>query len=74
MRIAARDLTEFDIEEDGRSVTLHVVDEKGSPIELNLLVDQLGRLAMTLPNIIDAAIRRQYRDTSFSSPIRWNPG
>lgn len=71
MHIDVQDLTEFDIENDGRSVTLHVVDTKGSPVELNLQVAQLGMLAMTLPNLIDAAIRRQYGDSGcrFTYPL-----
>lgn len=64
-------LAEFNIETDGRSVTLQVVDAMGSPIKLNLQVDQLGQLAMTLPSLIDAAIRRQYGDSSgrFTYPM-----
>lgn len=71
MRIDVQALAEFNIEPDGRSVTLQVVDAMGSPIKLNLQVDQLGQLAMTLPNLIDAAIRRQYGDSScrFTYPI-----
>lgn len=71
MRIDVQELTEFDIEKDGRSVTLHVLDAKGFPVHVNLKVEQLGMLAMTLPNLIDAAIRHQYGDVScrFTYPL-----
>jgi hypothetical protein len=71
MRIDVQDLTEFDIEKDGQSVTLRAVDANGLPVELNLRIAQLGMLAMTLPNLIDAAIRRQYGDSScrFTYPL-----
>ncbi len=71
MHIDVQALTEFNVETDGRSVTLQVVDATGSPIKLNLQVDQLGQLAMTLPSLIDAAIRRQYGDSScrFTYPM-----
>ncbi len=71
MHIDVQALTDFGIEEDGRSVTLGIVDAMGSPIKLNLQVDQLGQLAMTLPSLIDAAIRRQYGDSScrFTYPM-----
>ncbi len=71
MHIDVQALTEFNVETDGRSVTLQVIDAMGSPIKLNLQVDQLGQLAMTLPSLIDAAIRRQYGDSScrFTYPM-----
>ncbi|HML30069.1 MAG TPA: hypothetical protein PKE16_14790 [Hyphomicrobium sp.] len=71
MRIDVQNLTEFDIATDGRSVTLYAVDKEGAPVALNLQVAQLGLLAMTLPNLIDAAIRRQYGDLScrFTYPL-----
>jgi hypothetical protein len=64
MRIDVQDLTQFDVEADGRSVTLHVVDTKGMPAAVNLQVAQLGMLVMSLPNLIDAAIHVQYGDAS----------
>jgi hypothetical protein len=71
MRIDVQALAEFNVEPDGRSVTLQVVDAMGSPIKLNLQVDQLGQLAMTLPSLIEVAIRRQYGDSScrFTYPM-----
>ncbi|WP_414463134.1 hypothetical protein [Hyphomicrobium sp. DY-1] len=71
MRIDVQDLTEFNVETDGRSVTLHVVDTDGTPAAVNLQVAQLGMLAMSLPNFIDAAIQVQYGDAScrFTYPL-----
>ncbi len=71
MPIDVRALSGFTIARDGLSVTLHVVDVGGSPLALTLRVDELGMLAMTLPNLIDAAIGRQYRDSScrFTYPL-----
>jgi hypothetical protein len=69
MRIDVQALTEFNVETDGHSVTLQVIDAMGSPVNLNLQVDQLGQLAMTLPSLIDAAIRRQYGVRPSGLPI-----
>jgi hypothetical protein len=71
IRIDVQALTECEMATDGRSVTLHVVDAAGSRVELNLQVAQLGMLAMTLPNLIEAAISRQYGDSScrFTYPL-----
>jgi len=71
MPIDVRALSGFTIASDGLSVTLHVVDVGGSPLALTLRVDELGMLAMTLPNLINAAIGRQYSDSScrFTYPL-----
>ncbi|MFT3731366.1 MAG: hypothetical protein QM780_08080 [Hyphomicrobium sp.] len=71
MRIDVQHLDAFNVENDGKSVTLRAVDAQGMPVDLNFPIDQLGMLAMTFPNLIDAAVRRQYGDAScrFSYPL-----
>ncbi len=71
MNIEVRDLTTFKIGDDGQSVALTVIDSAGLPATLNLQFSQLGVLAMTLPSLIETAMRRQYGDDSlrFAYPM-----
>ncbi len=71
MQINVKAVTEFDLGTDGQTVTLYVLDAAGAPVSLNFRVAELGTLAMTLPTLIDAAIGRQFGDTScrFTYPM-----
>jgi hypothetical protein len=54
--------TNYAVEPDGSTVRLDGRDEKGEPFSLRLSVDELGSLAMTLPSILERALRLRYRD------------
>lgn len=65
MDIDVKELTTYRISEDGESVVLRVRDETGAETQLSFPIEQLGNLVMTLPGVIEAALQRQYGDTSF---------
>lgn len=65
MDIDVKELTTYKISEDGQSVALKIVDTAGVETSLIFKLGELGNLAMTLPGLIEAALRRQYRDASF---------
>ena len=71
MDIDVRELTTYHISDDGKSVVLKLVDEAGRPTSLSFQIAELGNLVMTLPSLIEAALRRQFRDTSlrYAYPI-----
>lgn len=65
MDIDVKELTTYQISEDGQTVELKVGDEAGGEASLRFKVSELGNLVMTLPSLIEAALKRQYRNTSF---------
>lgn len=71
MAINVKELTTYDISEDGSTATLSLVDDAGNPTSLRFQITDLGNLAMTLPSMIEAAMRRRNRDGSyrFAHPI-----
>jgi hypothetical protein len=64
MNIEVQALTTYKVEPDGQSVALGVQDTSGKVATLKMRISELGNLVMTLPSIIEAALRRQYRDAS----------
>lgn len=71
MEIDVKELTTYDICEDGKAVVLKLVDANGNASALTFQIAELGNLVMTLPSLIEAALQRQFRDTSlrFAYPI-----
>jgi hypothetical protein len=65
MAISVRELTSYQIGADGKSVELRMKDDTGREHELSFKLAELGNLVLTLPGLIEAALRRQIRDTSF---------
>ena len=63
-------LTGCEVSPDG-SIVLGFADGDGKPAAFKLAVGQAGALAMTLPKLIEEALRRQYRDHSlrFTYPL-----
>jgi hypothetical protein len=64
MDIESRALTTCEIASDGSAVCLGLIDASGAERSLRLPVDQLGALAMTLPSLIEKALKLRYRDES----------
>lgn len=62
--IHASALTTFDIAPDGAKVRLHVRDGAGLPATLVLPTDCLSQLLMTLPRMVQAALRASHGDAS----------
>jgi len=65
MNIDVKELTTYTISEDGETVALKLKDETGAETALKFKLTELGNLVMTLPGLIEAALRRQYGDASF---------
>jgi hypothetical protein len=65
MDIDVKALTTYAISEDGESVALKLQDATGAEQSLRFPLSELGNLVMTLPGLIESALRRQYCDASF---------
>lgn len=68
-------LTTCEVAADGGSISLGFTDAKGAPALLTLDVGHAGALAMTLPRLIEEALRKQFSDQSlrYTYPLgSWN--
>src|SRR5436190_5851054 len=59
-----RTLADCSVAPDVNEVRLDVVDAEGAPLALRFSLEQIGSLAMTLPTLLERAIRARYRDDS----------
>lgn len=57
-------LTSYSIADDGSTIQLCLKKKSGESMFLTFAIHDLGLLEMTLPNLIEAALRRQFQDTS----------
>ena len=64
MDIDTQALTTCEVAPDGEAVSLGFVDSTGRPATIRLSLNQIGSLAMTLPGLIDKALRARYGDQS----------
>lgn len=64
MKIESRSLATCEISADGRDISLGFIDRAGQPATLKLPLEQAGALAMTLPSLMENALRRQFSDAS----------
>ena len=62
--IESKALTTCEITADGAAISLGFVDGEGRPSAIQFPVDQVGALAMTLPTLIEKALRQRFRDDS----------
>ncbi len=71
MEIKSRALTTCEVIADGEAISLGFVDSAGVPAAINLSVEQVSSLAMTLPMLIEKALRARYGDDSlrYSYPL-----
>ena len=69
--IDSRALTTCTIAPDGKMISLGFTDASGQPVAVRLPLEQAGALAMTLPALIEQALRRQFRVDSlrFTFPL-----
>jgi hypothetical protein len=68
-------LTKYEVAADGGSISLGFTDAQGAPASLTLDVGHAGALAMTLPKLIEEALRKQFSDQSlrYTYPLgSWN--
>jgi hypothetical protein len=64
MEIRAQELTTCEVAPDGGAISLGFVDAKGGPATIRLSLNQIGALAMTLPGLIEKALRVRSGDRS----------
>ena len=64
MDIDTQALTTCEVAPDGGAISLGFVDSTGRPATIRLSLNQIGALAMTLPGLIDKALRALYGDQS----------
>lgn len=62
MEIHSRALTTCEIASDGQIISLGFVDASGKTAAVKLPVEQVSALAMTLPALIEKALRKQFGD------------
>jgi hypothetical protein len=64
MKAEAQSLTTCEVAPDGNSIMLGFTDPDGTPAQIRLSLNQVGGLAMTLPDLITKALRLRYGDQS----------
>jgi hypothetical protein len=64
MEIEPQTLTTCEVAPDGNAVILGFTDTNGAPAQIRLSLNQVGALAMTLPDLITKALRSRYGDYS----------
>lgn len=71
MEIDVKALSTYSVAEDGERVTLRLACGSSREVGLTMDVDQLGTLVMTLPSLIETALKRRFRDASlrYSYPL-----
>jgi hypothetical protein len=55
-------LADCSVAPDGKEVSLNLRDAEGAPLSLRLSLEQIGSLAMTLPRLLELAVRARYQD------------
>lgn len=63
-QIQAESLTTFDVASDGSHVRMHMRDQEGQPASLILPASCLNQLLMTLPTMVQTALRNRPGNTS----------
>jgi hypothetical protein len=64
MKAEPQSLTTCEVAPDGNSIVLGFTDPDGTPAQIRLSLNQVGGLAMTLPDLITKALRLRYGDQS----------
>jgi hypothetical protein len=64
MNIESQSLTACDVTPDGSAILLGLIDTDGKPATIRLSLNQVGALAMTLPDLINKALRSRFKDQS----------
>ena len=62
MEIESQSLTTCEVAADGNTVVLGFTDAHGKPAQIRLPLNQIGALAMTLPDLINKALQSRYND------------
>ncbi|MBR2536948.1 MAG: hypothetical protein IKE66_12830 [Hyphomicrobium sp.] len=64
MKVDVKKLSDYTVAADGTTISLGIIDATDGNVQLTMDVDQLGMLVMTLPGLIEKALRAKYRDAT----------
>ena len=64
MEIKVRQLTTCEVASDGGAILLGFEDVAGNPAAVSVSLNQVGALIMTLPGLLEAALKARYGDQS----------
>ncbi|WP_027551732.1 hypothetical protein [Bradyrhizobium sp. Cp5.3] len=64
MEIKVRSLTTCEVAADGGAISLGFEDAAGNPAAVSISLNQVGALLMTLPGLLEAALKARYGDQS----------
>jgi len=64
MEIKVRQLTTCEVASDGGAISLGFEDLAGNPAAVSVSLNQVGALIMTLPGLLEAALKARYGDQS----------
>ena len=64
MKIESQSLTTCEVAPDGNTIVLGFLASDGRPARIRLPLNEAGTLAVTLPNLLSAALRSRYGDQS----------
>jgi hypothetical protein len=64
MDIESKSLTNCEVSPDGSSVLFGFIDTEGKPTTIRMSLNQVGALAMSLPELINKALRSRFNDQS----------
>ena len=74
MEITVKALTTCDVAPDGGAISLGFEDTTGKPAAVQVSLNQVGALIMTLPGLLERALKARYGDQACVTPIRWPRG
>jgi hypothetical protein len=64
MEIKVKALTTCEVAADGGAISLGFEDAAGNPAAVSVSLNQVGALIMTLPGLLEAALKARYGDQS----------
>lgn len=64
MEISVKSLTNCEVASDGGAISLGFEDTSGNPAAVRVSLNQVGALIMTLPGLLEAALKARYGDQS----------
>ena len=64
MEIKVRSLTNCEVAPDGGAISLGFEDSAGNSAAVSVSLNQVGALIMTLPGLLEAALKARYGDQS----------
>lgn len=70
MEISVKSLTTCEVASDGAAISLGFEDACGQPAAVRISLNQVGALIMTLPGLLETALKARYGDNSLRYAYR----